>query len=216
MKPRTRHTLLLCIAAILACVAVWRNYDYHRQARLDGLGGRLHDAVQRGDVEAVRLLLEQGAPVDSTLRGCMLTPLADSPSTPLFRLTLEGDNPEIVRLLAAQGANLNWQPSWAGDSTPLINATIRCRTNMVCALLEAGADADFTAQPDGVTALMAASGRKGNVGIMQMLVAHGADVNAATSNGLTPLTVAANHGDTNIVALLIEYGATTNVPPGGP
>jgi hypothetical protein len=99
MKPRTRHTLLLSLAAILACVAAWRNYDYHRQARLDGLGGRLHEAVQRGDVEAVRLLLEEGAPVDSEIRYAASADSQMWVCTPLWRAVFLGDDAAVLLLL---------------------------------------------------------------------------------------------------------------------
>jgi ankyrin repeat protein len=77
---------------------------------------------------------------------------------------------------------------------------------MTAALIKAGADPNQPF-PHGTTALMEAS-RSGNVETIQMLLDHGADVNAKeTLRGTTALMWAANEGHAAAVQLLVRRGA---------
>ena len=46
---------------------------------------------------------------------------------------------------------------------------------------------------------------------LQFLLEHGADVNATSSDGSTPLHVAAGRGNTVTVVLLLDHGAGVNI-----
>jgi hypothetical protein len=59
-----RVALSLLVVCLFAAIAVWRNWQYRHEEHIDGLGCRLHRAARNGDIEAVGLLLEEGAPVD--------------------------------------------------------------------------------------------------------------------------------------------------------
>jgi outer membrane protein TolC len=52
---------------------------------------------------------------------------------------------------------------------------------------------------------------RGNYEIVRMLLEKGADINAATSSGMSPLYIAANEGSLEIVKLLVEKGADVNL-----
>jgi len=58
--------------------------------------------------------------------------------------------------------------------------------------------------------LLAAS-RKGDVGVVKSLLDQGADVNAKSPYGSTPLFFACDRGHTEVIKLLIERGADVNV-----
>ncbi len=58
--------------------------------------------------------------------------------------------------------------------------------------------------------LAASKGHQNNV---EFLISRGADVNAMTFEGVTPLMYASDNGDIDIVILLVENGADVNVQP---
>ncbi len=63
-------------------------------------------------------------------------------------------------------------------------------------------------QPEGITLVQAAE--RGDVGTVEVLIAAGADVNAATQHGMTALMSAAANGHLGLVSLLLERGADIN------
>lgn len=64
------------------------------------------------------------------------------------------------------------------------------------------------------TALHAAIAGKQSAEIVELLIAHGADVNAVDSDGHTPLQTAAFEGNTEIAGLLIKSGANISARGG--
>ena len=82
------------------------------------------------------------------------------------------------------------------------------------ALIEAGADVNKPASPvtrwtaiHSTTLRLCLRRSKGHTHVVMELIKAGADVNQATSSGVTPLYVAAQHGHEGCVALLIQAGA---------
>ncbi len=130
--------------------------------------------------------------------------------------------------------------------TPLLRATIAGDVELVRILVEKGADTNISAM--GVTPFLIAAGvgtgGKGtglasatstgfspNMAIMDLLLAHGADVNAqvtgmltyslrisrapSSTEGMTALHVAAQKGQADVVSYLLAKGAKTDVLDGG-
>jgi ankyrin repeat protein len=62
---------------------------------------------------------------------------------------------------------------------------------------------------DGWTALMAAAAQ-GDLGLVQLLLSHGAEVNTKTTFGLTALMSAAAKGQAAIAQVLLVHGADLN------
>jgi len=62
----------------------------------------------------------------------------------------------------------------------------------------------------GMTALHCAVRDKGHVDVVRALVTHGADLNARTHNGNTPLHLAAANGHTDCCKLLVRRNADVN------
>ena len=81
---------------------------------------------------------------------------------------------DLVRQLLAAGADANARNDYG--STPMSEAAIRGDLKILGALLAAHADVD-SANADGQTALMILS-RTSNVAAAELLIAHGAQVNA--------------------------------------
>ncbi len=152
------------------------------------------DAAMRGDMDAVRALVDQSADVNAT---------QGDGATAMHWAAYRGDV-DLARLLTEAGAD----PSAANrnGSTPLWLASTNGDVAMIEALLDAGADPNEQL-PLGRSPLMLAA-RTGNAEAVAALIEGGADINAReTARGTTPLMWAADEGHAAIVALLIEEGA---------
>src|SRR5579864_144086 len=124
------------------------------------------------------------------------------PVEPLFQAIQKGDTAAVKRLLG-QGLNSNAQDT---EGTPaLMAAALYAGADCVQVLLDAGANPNGT-NAAGATALMWAIP---DVAKVKLLLAHGAEVNARSSNlQRTPLLVAASYpGTVEILQLLLDKGA---------
>lgn len=92
-------------------------------------------------------------------------------------------------------------------STALIHACGQGQAEMVALLLSYGANISIPAR-SGASAVWAAISQ-GQVNILQQLLTHGADANQAVA-GYPPLNLACLSGNTEQVALLLEYGAVSS------
>ena len=161
----------------------------------------LLDAAKRGDADAVRALLEDGADPDFT-RGDGLTAL---------HVAAREGYPEIVDLLIGAGAETG-ATTRIGDYTPLHLAGGAGHAEVVGALLDAGADPGAVTTSSGVTALHLAAGARRGEDAVRLLLEHGAPVNAReNSAGQTPLVFAAAAGRAASAAELLRHGADPSI-----
>lgn len=108
------------------------------------------------------------------------------PENPLIGAARSGDAQSIKKLVSA-GADPNQR--WGVNGwTPLMHAVHKNQKGSVEALLAAGADVNARAGK-GITALLMAAGY-GYADIVQMLLDHGADPYAETSDGDSALAAA--------------------------
>ena len=87
-------------------------------------------------------------------------------------------------------------------------AAFRGHTDVVCALVSAGADVNYQ-HSDGFSPLSMAS-LKGHIDCVKLLIHGGAEVEARNNQGATPLHRAAKNGHTEVVEFLIEQHADVN------
>ena len=161
----------------------------------------LLDAAGRGDVDAVRALLDDGADPDLA-RGDGLTAL---------HLAAREGHAEIVDVLIGAGAETG-ATTRIGDYTPLHLAGGAGHAEVVGALLEAGADPTAVTTSSGVTPLHLAAEARGGEGAVRLLLEHGAPVNARErSAGQTPLIFAAAAGRAASAAELLRHGADPSI-----
>ena len=157
----------------------------------------LVEAVERGDKEGVRSLLEQQADVNA--------PQADG--TTALHWAAHRDDLETADLLIGAGAEVNAANHYG--VTPLSLACTNGSAAMVEKLLGTGANANAV-QQTGETAIMTAS-RSGNVEVVELLLAHGADVNGReTRRGQTALMWAVEQRHPKIARVLVEHGANVH------
>ena len=150
----------------------------------------------RGDSEAVRVLLRQGADVNAAQGDGM---------TALHWSAERGDR-ELAQMLVYAGAHLDVVTRLA-DYTPLHLGSRGGHAELVRLLLESGADASVVTSTGGATPLHLAAGA-GRADAIRALVEHGADVNARESGwGQTPLMFAASGARVEAVRALLQAGA---------
>ncbi|KAI5923670.1 ankyrin repeat-containing domain protein [Camillea tinctor] len=191
----------------------------------------LEVAVDAGDLQFLRTLLEYGASVDMELEEGILF-------SPIQRAARNGSE-EIVSVLLDAGSEPNAVSPWGQNlykdtkdgminvwdtdlsnmcygriGTAIQEATKRHLLEMVQTLLKRGAN------PDGITlrcphtALQIAC-RDGQKDVAELLIEYGADVNASPAEvyGATPLQFAAIGGYLGIAHYLLEKGADVNARP---
>ena len=152
----------------------------------------LHHAAGFGDIETIKLLLDNGADVNTKNR---------LDGTPLH-WAVRSD--EKMRLLLKRGADINSKTQ--NGSTPLYLASRRRDSHSVLLLLlDKGADPNI-ATMNGRTPLMAAA-RDGDVAAMKLLLTKKADATALSGSGAGTLIDAARSRNLEAVHLLIEKGA---------
>jgi len=161
----------------------------------------LEVAAVGGHAEVVSLLLDAGARVDPQSH--------DYGSTPLMLAIMQG-HAQVAAMLIDRGADLEVR-NHAG-MTALISAARQGRTEIVEVLVARGADLD-AADSEGNTSLMLSAGRYPD--IANLLLDSGATVDLKDGNDLSAMAVAAVSGRSDLVALLIRYGADVNLRSAG-
>jgi ankyrin len=186
-----RHLLLRTLVLTAALVLLWDG------ASSGAANLSLADAAERGDLAAVRALIDQRVDVDA--RGVDGT-------TALHRAVL-ADHLDVVELLLAAKASATAADRYG--VTPLSLAAVNGNAAMIARLLDAGADPNAV-DPAGETALMTAA-RTGVAPAMRVLLDRGARVDARDPEyQQTALMLAVREDHPDAVALLIERGATVN------
>lgn len=177
--------------------------------RRDKLGSPpLITAAKGRDVPMMVFLLDHGADIAMT----------DTASWNVVQHAVLRNHVPSIELLAARGADLA-APA-ADGLTPLGLAVGEGMRWAAAALIAAGAPPDGRFTDNDLTPLMvlATQGEAANrdlrvaggpsvVEIAQALVDHGADINARSKAGITPLMIAAGHDNAGMIAFLVKVGA---------
>jgi uncharacterized protein len=200
----------------------------------ENLGPELISAAGRGDAEAVRRLVERGAPVEAR-DGSRRTPLVAAAygnhlkaarllveagadvnakdetvqSAYLISTSEVGDDPCLLDLALENGADVRSLDSYNG--TGLIRAAERGYPKIIARLLRTNIAVDHVNNL-GWTALLEAiilgDGGPSHTETVRLLIQEGgADPNLPDGNGVTPLQHARQSGYTEIEEILLDAGA---------
>lgn len=201
------------------------------KVEMDKLNQALLTATSEGDKAAIDKLLAEGADIDATdSRGRTSAMIAvHSHQLDIFNLLVEHganinirdnnlDNPllfasaaghlDFVKAAIAAGADTTITNRFGG--TALIPAADRGHVEIVKELLTTSDVHIDHVNRLGWTALLEAvilgDGGKKHQEILQLLIAHKADVNLADHDGVTPLGHAKKHGYTEMIDMLTQAG----------
>ena len=164
-----------------------------------GSDAPLADALEHRDTASVQTLLNRGVEINATQPDGM---------TALHWAAYQ-DDLETTKALLVAGADANAANRYG--VTPLSLACTNGNVAMVELLIKAGADPN-AALPGGEAPLMTAA-RTGKIAAVKALIANGANIHAKDDRqGQTALMWAAAEGHTEVVELLIEFGADFRTP----
>ncbi|MEQ8819973.1 MAG: ankyrin repeat domain-containing protein [Sumerlaeia bacterium] len=165
-------------------------------------GAPIHQATRRNQVDAVETLLRLGAAVD----------LRDMNNMTALQYAAMRRSYDCARLLLGAGADPN--ACHAFTMPPLLLAIERSDFDMAALLLGEGrADPNVRSRRSHTALHMAVSRGDEALGLIDLLIAKGADVNARSSTwqgfeDITPLHVAAFHKNLGAMRVLIAGGAS--------
>lgn len=154
-------------------------------------------AVRQGQIELVRMLLEQGA--DPSARD-------GNGRTALHYLKPDEDvkNPTIVHLLVSYDASIDAVDD-RGLTALVTMMDSHRRFGAVAALLRHGARQDKI--PSYYGSLLCVAARRNEPEVISELIHYGADVRATLGKSYTALHMAASEGHGDVVKVLIAHGA---------
>ncbi len=168
----------------------------------------LHTAARGGNTDMIALLLDHKA--DPNVRD-------EDGWTPLLHAILRS-RLDAVRLLIAHGANL--EEASPGGYSPLQVAIEEGRYGIAKFLIAAGGAVNASGGPEQITPLMIAASvapprhpgesngdQPTPIDIAKDLIAGGANLNATTSKGVTPLMIAAARDNGPMITLLLRAGS---------
>jgi ankyrin repeat protein len=154
-------------------------------------------AAERGDCAVVRLLLDKGTDARAGNRVGW---------TALHAAALAGAR-DVAEVLLAHGADVKARETFQGR-TPLLWAAAGGRTDLVKLFLDRGADANAKETLSGATALMcAAASERGDLGLVNLLLEHGADPRGKDEHGDSAVDWARRRGGHKVVQELEQKGA---------
>ncbi|KAM9328290.1 ankyrin repeat and SOCS box protein 15b [Pholidichthys leucotaenia] len=160
----------------------------------------LHAAAVQSQPEILQVVLQVLTSADLTLEE-----QTEDGDTALI-LATEADQVENVRMLLKHGASPHNTNS--RNESPLLIAVRKSSYDMVLSLIMGGAFVEQVCLSKWTAAHEAA--KVGCPAVLMLLLRHGAKVTARDGHGVTPLGIAADHGNTEALDILIQHGGDVN------
>ena len=145
----------------------------------------------------IKILLDNGANVHAR---------DENGDTPLIKATNYNINLSVVEALLDAGADINAKNN--AGRTPLMQAADNKNSAIFKVLLARGADVHGQHNFHKETALFYAVDHPDGASMVQMLIAHGADINHRDKIGETPIVAAVRYAvDPQVIKILLDNGA---------
>src|SRR6266436_3897402 len=155
------------------------------------------EAASLGRLDQVKSLIRRSPSQVDSFTPDGLTPLA---------LAAFLGHEEVVEFLLHQGADVNVTEHKLGFNA-LTGAVNEGHKNVIVLLLEHGANVNYRYESGSAAPILTAT-MNGNVEIIKLLLAHGADVNTVGGDSKTPLKIALEKGQDEVVGILRKHGAS--------
>ncbi|GAB1605425.1 ankyrin repeat and KH domain-containing protein 1-like isoform X1 [Argonauta hians] len=177
---------------------------------LENMEWELYKAVDEGNIERFKELLDMGGDVD-----CIFVDEANISTKSLMHVCCEKGKLDCVKILVQRNARLSPRDNWG--QTPLMFGVLAERTEVTKYLLETHPDLINDTDKYGDSALHFAV-VNGMVDFIKILLDYNAQVNGLNQYGFTPLMTAIVSRDIDslsqrkeVVNLLLDLGAETNL-----
>jgi ankyrin repeat protein len=161
-------------------------------------------ALNKLNIDIVKLLIESKH-VDIDIQ--------DKEDNTALLIAVKQKNRDIVEKLLAKGADANIRNN--KHEMPIIMAlnSIDSRNSpkIIMDLINSGADVNYVSRDEGKTPLHLASEIRYLADVVNELITKGANVNALTVNGETPLYIASRSNNIDIVKTLLNNNADVNI-----
>ena len=156
-------------------------------------------ACQKSNVDTINVLLKAGAdPNIADVNG----------ETCLYCAVRGACNKEVLQAIIDYGADVN--ATNMNNWTALMIACQKSNADVINVLLKAGADPNI-ADVNGETCLYDVVRGACNKEVLQGIIDHGADVNAANKNNITALMIACIKSNADAINILLKAGADPNI-----
>ena len=182
-------------------------------------------AIQKGEVELVQKYLEEDASLSETMTDQGISVLLFAAylrnqeivdvllkhrsDLTIFEAAATGQRDVFQYQIGTQAKELN---EWSPDGFTLIGlASFFGKKEIVEILLDRNVDLNIPSNNDFKVTPLHSAAAVSQHEIAELLLRHGAKINAVQMNGVTPLHSAANNGDVQMVKLFLENGANKNL-----
>ena len=161
----------------------------------------LFQAVSKGNIQLVQLLIEEGADINAP----------NDMSNSTLRAAIYGGHVEIAMLLMAHGADIH--ELYYGEHILVTAAEKTNSSDLIKKLIEKGADvncASYLSIPSRKMYPLIRAVEQRHHSVVTTLLEYGANPNVKIDDGSSPLHHAINRGFVDIAKALIAYGADIN------
>ena len=149
-------------------------------------------AVQNGRTKIAELLLKNGANPNGIIEDEVSYGVAYDES--YLNYSIKKKNEDIAKILIEYGADVNYEDKLHKENDPFLTSSINGSTTY-----------------EEKTKPLHTAAAWGEKEICELLLARGANLNAVTTFGMTPLMYAANSEYTDIMKILLQNGADQNI-----